>query len=140
MVRHAQWRVAHAAARRHFHFSVLQVHPRVLEIAKRAGVVIVEMRDDHVFDLASVNAQELQAFARQPVNLTATIRRDFMIEAGVDHICPLRIRGDPDEIVEILAEIMRIPANKVLTHGPVRHRAVFDRVEFIECRSWLNRS
>ena len=131
MVGHAQRRVAHALAGRHMHLAFLQVQAGVLEVAEGAGVVVVQVGDDHVLDLGRVDAEQVQPLARQPVDLAAAHFGDLVVEAGVDDEGALVVGGDPDEIVQVLAGVVRVAADEILAHRPVDDGAVFDGVEVV---------
>src|SRR3546814_8957923 len=81
----------------------------VLPVAERAGMVEMQVRHDHVLNLARADAERLQPFARQAVERAAARRGGLLRHAGVDQDGPAVATDQrSEEHTSELQSLMRI--------------------------------
>ena len=99
--RRAHLAVADLAAGGEGHLGVLDVELRVGERAERAGVVVVQVGQDHVLDREVVDPRVAQALDHRAGDRPPARHRRILAEAGVDDHRRVPVAVDrPDEIVE----------------------------------------
>ena len=127
-----QHAVAHAAPGRVAHLAVLQMKPRVREAIEIAGVVIVQVGDDHVANRAGGHAEIRQRVDRIERELARARLCLLGIEAGVDQDVAAGASDQPDEIIQVLRRsLVRIGDQKIQMGGARRHRRIAQRVDFV---------
>ena len=97
-------RVAHAASRRIGHFGVLQMIFRA-EGAVVAGVIVMQMRHDHVLDFVGLDADRLETIGNRPHQRTLAFLAHRLVETGIDDISAVLADDRPDVIVERLKHV-----------------------------------
>src|SRR5690606_754946 len=112
--RHADLRVAHAASRGVGHLGILQVIARAGKQVVVPAVVVVEVRDDHVFDRVGTYAERIQSFGDRLDDGAATGGGHRLVEPGVHEEGPARAHDRPDEVVERLQDVVRVAVEEVL--------------------------
>ena len=127
-----QHAVAHAAPGRVAHLAVLQMKPRVGEAIEIAGVVVMQMGDDHVANGVGRHAEIRQRVDRIERELARARLRLFGIEAGIDQDVATAPSDQPDEIIEVQRRgLVRIGGQEIHVGGARRHRRIAQRVDFV---------
>ena len=88
-----QCAVAHAAPGGVAHLAVLQMKPRVGEAVEIAGVVVMQMGDDHVLDVVSLDPEGIKRIDRIERELAAARLRFLGVETGIDQDVAAAARG-----------------------------------------------
>ena len=127
-----QGAVAHAAPGGIAHLAVLQMKPRIGEAVEIAGVIVMQMGDDHVADIVGLDAERRQRVDRIERELAAARLRLRRVEAGIDQdVAPLPA-DQPDEVIEIGgAGLVRIGQQVVHVRRARRHGRIADGVDFV---------
>src|SRR5689334_14925022 len=107
--RMTQQAVAHAAPGRIRHFPVLQMKSRIRETVEIACVVVMQMGDDDILDISSLDAKARERIDRIERQLAPADLRLIGVEAGIDQDVAAAAANQPDEVIEVLgAGLMRI--------------------------------
>ena len=104
--------VAHARSRRVDHLGGLQMEARLGIVTQRAGMVVVQVRDDNLFKFGCINADKLESFNRFVGNSTPALCRLGPVKSCVDQDCALLIEFDPNDVVQRVWLIMIIGLEK----------------------------
>ena len=118
----AQEVVAHARTRGVGHLGLLQMEAGLGERAERAGMVVVQVRDDDLLDVAGGNADLLERGGRRPVHLAAALGAFGRVEAGVDDDGALGVADDPDEVVDGVGAVVVVGGDEAF-EAPARGQA-----------------
>ncbi len=110
--------LAHVPAGREAHLRLLKVEAGLREEIEIAGMVIVEMRDDHVLHRPGIDAELAQCGLDGADQGAATLGSALWGEAGVDHDDPPAAPHDPDEIVHGHGRVVRIGRADEVLEGP----------------------
>lgn len=133
--RRAQLAMAHGAAGGEGHFTVLQMETRGGKAIEIAGMIVVEVGDDHVGDAIGLDADEAQGIDWMANPFTAAANGGFVGEAGVEDEGGVAAARDPDEIVEVGGEFVRIGGNEIFLRMAVAEMAVTNSEKF----KWFDR-
>ena len=120
----AQEVVAHARPGGVGHLGLLQMEAGLGERAERAGMVVVQVGDDNLLDVAGGNADLLERGGRRPVHLAAALGALGRVEARVDDDGALGVADDPDEIVDGVGAVVVVGGDEALeapARGQARH-------------------
>ena len=103
---------------------------RLREQTQIAGMVIMHMGDDHVFDSGGINVQQCQTFSRRAQKAAAPAFAFLSAIAHIDDDSTLVVADDPDEIIHGDRRIMGVAVHE---HGTTHAHAVtvFDSVDFV---------
>src|SRR5512137_1650999 len=96
------------------HLAILQMKAGARKQLQVARVVIVEMRDDDVFDLSTIDSQKTQAIAWLTQKLPAAPFGSRCIKSGIYDNCVRVVAGDPNEVVHGHGPMVRICADEDL--------------------------
>ncbi len=132
--RHAQAPVAHVAAGSVGHLPVLQVEGRTGKDLEVADVVVVQMGDDHVLDLAGVDPECCQARLRVADDLAVAAPAGLFGKTRVDHEGALRGLRHPDEIVERPGPVVDVVAEHEVVERRALVMGVFDGEQLVSRR------
>src|SRR5690606_35549791 len=122
--------VAHMSASRVGHFVILKMELGRTESVKRAYMVVMHVRDDHVFYRSSIYVQQRQAFHRGANELPTALAGHFGTKAGIHDKNGIGIPDEPDVIIHWHGRVVRIPANKVIG-SPSIARGISDCINFV---------
>src|SRR5262245_47276659 len=111
--RHAQRRVAHAAACRISHLAVLQMIAGAGKQIVVADVIVVHVADDDGLDLRRIDADRFQAVANRLGHLALALLTHGRVEAGIEDDRAGRPDNRPDVEIERLQHVMRIAADEI---------------------------
>src|SRR4051812_7865994 len=109
-----QPRIKHVAPGRIGKLALLKVKPRMRKSVEIAGVVVVQMRENHVLDVGSVDIERGKRLYRAAQVISPALLRDLGIEPGVDDEDAAASPRQPHEIVH------RHWSKRALDHGPFR--------------------
>lgn len=126
----AKLAMAHRAARGESHFAILQMKTSKRKAIEIASVVVMEVRDNYVGNAIGIDADEAQRIDRVSKRFAAAANGRFVGEAGIEHEGGISAPSDPDEIVEVGCEFVRIGGNEVLLWVAVAKVAVADGEDF----------
>ena len=127
-----QHAVTHAAPGRVAHLAVLQMEPGIGKAIEIAGVVVVQMGDDHVLDAVRLDAEVFERIDRVERELAGARLGLFGVEPGIDQDLTATAPDQPDEIIEVLRRgLMRIRHQKIQIGGARRHRRIAQGVDFV---------
>jgi len=124
-------RMAHATTRAIFHLAILHVIPRVRKDIVIAGVIVMHVGQDDVFNLRKIDARGLEAVGGRPCQLTRAPRRHVGVETGIDHDGPAASLQHPDEEIHRHRPVMRIATEKILGPMPLGVVGVANRQYFV---------
>src|SRR5262249_13905104 len=79
-----------------------------------AGMVVVQVCDDNVFDPLRVDLNRLQPFSDRIRDLALALLRHSLVEASVDDKGAMCADDRPDNVIEGLWDIVRTAANEIL--------------------------
>jgi len=79
-----QHAVTHAAPGGVAHLAILQMKPRIGKAVEIAGVIVMQMGDDHVLDVVGVDAKACQRIDRIERQLAASQARFLGVETGIN--------------------------------------------------------
>ena len=100
------------------------------KLVEIADMIVVQVGQDDVGDLAGVEANQFQRFNRAAQIVALSLGGDFGGEAGIDDIAAIRSNGGPDIIIERHRAIVRIAADEIV-RSLRRPRRVADGVDFV---------
>ena len=112
--RHLQGRMAHARAGSKRHFGGLQVELRLGKRLQPAGVIVMQMGDDHRGHIRCINPEIGEHPGRVREDRTVAALTFARIIAGIDHNRTVFIADDPDEIVHRVRAGVVVVKNKRL--------------------------
>jgi hypothetical protein len=127
-----QGAVAHAAPGGIAHLAVLQMKPGIGEAIEIAGVIVVQMGDDDVPDVVSLDPEGRQRIDRIERELATARLRLRRVETGIDqNVAPLPA-DQPDEVIEIGgAGLVWVGEQVVHVRRARRHGRIADGVDFV---------
>ena len=125
-----QFRISHVATGRVVNFRLLQVEARRREAAEIATMVVVQMRQHHVFHRGRLNSDQPHRPDWTTKKSASTLRRDLLGESDIDDNGAFLSLSDPDEVVHGHGRVMRVAADEVVTPLRVAH-GIADGVEFV---------
>jgi len=127
--------MGHGATRGERHFPILQVETRGGEAVEIAGVVVMEVGDDHVRNAVGIDADEAQRIDRMAQPFAAAPNGGFVGKAGVEDKSGIAAPRHPDEIIEIGGELVRIGGDEIFVRVPIAKMAVANGEKF----EWIDR-
>lgn len=95
-----------------------------------SGVIVMQVRNDHVLDTIGLDSYRPEAVRNRPHKRTLALLAHRLVEAGINDISPLLADDRPDVIVERLKHIMRVAADVIFVRSAVV-MAVVDREDFV---------
>src|SRR5262249_43256963 len=98
---------------------------------QRAGMVVVQMRDDHLVDVAGRHAEVLQGGGWRAHHPAAAPGPLDGVEAGVDHDGALGVADHPDEVVDGVRLVVVVGADEALEALARRELGIFQRQDLI---------
>ena len=123
--------MAHVAAGGIGHLAVLEVEGRARKDLEVADVVVVQMGDDHVLDLAGIDPDRREAGLGIAQDRALAPRADRLAEAGVDHEGALGGLRHPDEIVERPRAVVDVVAEHEVVERRALVMGIFDGEQLI---------
>jgi hypothetical protein len=127
----AQMVVAHARSRGVGHLGSLQVEAGVGEGAKRAGMIVVQVRDDQLADVSRRDAEHLERCSRRAGDLPSALCPLGFVEAAVDQQGAVGVADHPDEIVDRVRKIVVVGGNEAFEAATVGELAVLDGQDLV---------
>ena len=106
--------VSHMATCRIGHLIILQMKLRNGKAVKGSYMVIVQVRDDHVFHLIDIYANCSEPFRRCTQQCAPTLGGHFCTKARIHNKSVLRITYHPNKIIHRHWAIVGIPTDKVI--------------------------
>ncbi len=122
--------MAHGAAGGERHLAILQMEARLGEAIEIAGVVVMEVRDDHVRNAIGIDADKPQRIDRVTNPFAAAANGCFVGEASIKHEGGIAAARDPDEVVEVGGELVRIGGDEIFARVAISKMAVADGEDF----------
>src|SRR5262249_23582275 len=119
--------------------ALLKMKACTRKLGQIARVVVVQVRDDDVLDVRTIDAQQSQSFARLTQQLPPATLRSQCIKAGIDDHGARVIAGYPDKIVDGYGALVRIATDENLCVA-AQSRGVADGIELIGPRLTHRRS
>jgi hypothetical protein len=121
--------MAHTTSRRVGHLAVLQVIFCIRITVVISSVIVMQVRNDHVFDAVGLDSYRLEAIRNWPHKRTLAFLAHRLVEAGINDISALLADDRPDVVVERLEHIVRVAADIILLRVAIV-MAVVDRKDF----------
>ncbi|MNV73683.1 hypothetical protein D3C71_1668520 [compost metagenome] len=112
-------------------FAFLQVQPGARQLADIAGVVVVQVGDDHVLDVGGGDAQRLQRVDGAAQELAAARAGGRLVEAGVNQPDARAVPDDPDEIVHRHWAVVRVRRGNEVLAAAAGHGGVAQGIDFV---------
>ncbi len=133
--RRTQHAMTHRAAGGERHLAILKMKARQREAVEIAGVIVMEMGDNDVGDAFGIDADEAQGIDGVAKPFAAAAISCFLGEAGVEDERAVRAARDPDEVVEVGGEFVRVGGDEILGRIAIAEMAVPNREHF----KWFDR-
>src|SRR5262249_50166110 len=109
-----QPRVVHVSPGGVGEFALLEMKSRAGKAIEISDVVVMQMREDHIFDRVRIDVEQSQRLYRAAQERSLAPLRHFLLKAGVDDKAPSLSLCQPHEIVHRHRAIMRIAADEVI--------------------------
>jgi len=85
----------------------------VWELIEIAGVIVMQVREDHLRNSRRIHIQEPQRLRRGPKQLAPTPRCCFLREPGIDEVVSITSPQHPNEVIQVRREFVRIGQSEV---------------------------
>ncbi len=122
--------MAHAAAGGESHLAILEMKAGARQKVEISGVVVMEMREDHAGDIRGIDIEQAQRFDRAAQPFALASIGGLFAKARVDQERAVAAARDPDEIIEVGGELVRIGEDEILGRMPVAEMRVAYRENF----------
>ena len=100
------------------------------EILKRADVIVMQMRDHHVFDFGRFTTHQRKTLGGRADKFTLALLGHGLGKAGIDDDFAPVATQQPDKVIHRHRRVVRVAADKVYrTQGVAA--GVFDGVDFV---------
>jgi hypothetical protein len=109
-----QPRVAHVFPGRISELALLEMKSRAGKAVEISDVVVMEMREDHIFDRVRIDVEQSQRLYRAAQERSLSPLRHFLPKAGVDDERSSLSLCQPHEIVHRHRAIVRVAADEVI--------------------------
>ena len=110
--------------------ALLQVKTRRRKAVKITDMVVVQVRDDHVFDRGCMHSKCIQSVDRRTQIAAAALHRHLGRKAGIDHEAAAGAPHQPGEIIHRHVGVVRIAADEML-RAPSATRCITQRIDLV---------